>query len=490
MELPLQNPGKGRRPTPHPLDSIIEFVPESTLPCVSEPPSEPMPRPRIHSQTSLETHPTQWVSLQPPPIGSKPTIASKQHDDGTRFKIEKVPTVTMSLFKEIAIAMADEMFRNNPTVNLESSASEAEFAMRRLCTVFSDSGAPGLPERRAARLPLGLTVDRFVILPNAVEMARLSPEVIELARKNLGWQKREQKTLLLDSIIEGLNAAIGKGKLSGVEDGTILVSLSEKLIVKIGLYDMLDDTSMLQYIRENAPQVPLPVTHGCLRAVDTQIEWGFMFMSNYYCNGFTLEELWGRLNHEEKWSISGQLNSIFGALRSVEPPHPFTGRREILGGGSPRRCKDSRGFTYLAITPLSNEVEFNSFLTRHPREISDWSLGIRSHLQDNHKMVMTYANLHPRNIIISPGWTEAIAWSRLHGSEYEIYDRVAAHRDWRVTCLVNWQRGGVYPEYWEYVKALNPADTAGCPPKWWYYLPRSIGVWPVEHVTDNLIVVP
>ncbi|OAX77918.1 hypothetical protein ACJ72_07776 [Emergomyces africanus] len=220
-----------------------------------------MERSRTHSQTPSESYPTQWISPDSSTIGPKPVPASKCNDNDTRYQARKIPMVTMSLFKEMAIAIADEMFRKNPTANLESSAWEAEFAMRRLRTVFSDSGAPGLPKRRAARLPFDLTLDRFAILPNAVEMACLSPEVTELARKNLGWSEQGQKTLLLDSVIEGLNEAIRKGKLSAVGDGTILVSLSEELVVKIGLYDMLDDISMLQYIKENAPQVPLPVTH-------------------------------------------------------------------------------------------------------------------------------------------------------------------------------------------------------------------------------------
>ncbi|PGH33152.1 hypothetical protein GX50_04060 [[Emmonsia] crescens] len=493
MELPPQSTGRA----PQPLDSVVEFVPKSTERSAFTLLSEPMPPPGTHSQIPSALWSTQWISPQPPPVGFKTTPAWKQNDDNShnnsnrmRYRVGEIPTVTMSLIKEIAIVSADEMFKKDPTANLESSALEAEFAVKRLRAVFSDSGARGGPKRRAVRLPFDLTVDRFVILPNAVEMASLSPKVIELARKNLSGEKRGWKALPLDFVIEGLNTAIGKGELSAVEDGTILVSLDEEFIVKIGLYDMLDDISMLRYVGKNAPEVPLPAIHGCLRAVDMQIEWGFLFMSNYYSNGFTLEELWGQLNHEEKWSISGQLNGIFGALRSVKPPCPFSEHGEILGGGSPRRCKDSRGFTYLATTPLRNEVEFNSFLTRHPREISDWSLQTRPHLQENHKMVMTYANLHPRNVIISPARTEANAWSRPQGSEYEVYARAAAYRDWRVTCLVNWQRGGVYPEHWEYVKALNPADTAGCPPKWWYYLPRSIGVWPVEHAVDNLIVVP
>ncbi|KAL2389231.1 hypothetical protein RJ035_002472 [Blastomyces gilchristii] len=477
---------------PHSLYSGVELGPRSTDPSTFVPSPKPIPQPQTQAQIPAASQPIKQLS-HPPLIsmGSEPTAASKQSDvnsdncNGPRHSVDEIPTVTISLIKEIAIAMADEMTRKNPTADLVHSALEAEFAVNRLRAVFSDSGAPGLPWRRKVCLPFGLTLDRYIILPNAVEMERLSPEVIELAKKNLSYQTRRRETLPLHDVIGGLNTAITQGTLLAVEDGTILVDLRENLVVKVGLYNMLDDISMLRYIRENT-QIPLPVTHGCLRAVDMHAEWGFLFMSNYYDNGCTLEELWGQLNHTEKWSIGVQLNGIFGALRSVELPCPFPEYREILGGGSQcRRCKDSRGFTYLATTPISNEDEFNSFLTRHPCDINERSLEIKPRLQENHKLVMTYANLHPRNVIISPCRVPESTLSLPQQLQYE-----AARRDWRVTCLVNWQRGGVYPEHWEYVKALNPADTAGCPPQWWYYLPRSIGVWPREHAVDNLIVVP
>ncbi|OJD28319.1 hypothetical protein ACJ73_00268 [Blastomyces percursus] len=105
----------------------------------------------------------------------------------------------------------------------------------------------------------------------------------------------------------------------------------------------------------------------------------------------------------------------------------------ILGGGSQRRrCKDSRGFTYVATTPISNEGESNSFLTRHPRDINERSLEIKPHLQETHKMVMTYASLPPRNVIISPRRAPASTLSLPQQLQYE-----SARRDWSVTCLVN-----------------------------------------------------
>ncbi|OJD28318.1 hypothetical protein ACJ73_00267 [Blastomyces percursus] len=72
-------------------------------------------------------------------------------------------------------------------------------------------------------------------------MTRLSAEVIELAKKNLSYQTQRRERLPLHGVIGGLNIAIANGALLAVEDGTLLVDLRENLVVKIGLYSMLDD---------------------------------------------------------------------------------------------------------------------------------------------------------------------------------------------------------------------------------------------------------
>ncbi|ODH53369.1 hypothetical protein GX48_00567 [Paracoccidioides brasiliensis] len=501
---PVAQPRRTRRTRRHPaaLEPGIQSV---SQPIAS--PSHPRSRPQSRSNVQLVPNAAQQstslgIAPLPPPVIPNPLIATNQNDENregdnkTDHRVRDIPQFTMFRIHQMIHVLLNDLLRD-PQVRPMDMGMIADSAVARLATIFSASGALGLPDRRRIQLPNNVHLDKHWILPNAVQMGYLSPELKVLARTYLTSEKQRQRNLPLSDIIEGLNAAIAEGKLFGVEDRTILVNLSDMFVVKIGQYDMLDDIEMLRYIAANAPQVPLPKIHGSLRAVDMNMEWGFLFMSNY-CTGYTLGDLWSRLDHEQKISIRDQLEGIFRALRSVEPPRPFSRRQATLGGGSPRRCKDSRGYTYLALQPLYNEVDFNKFVTSHFPQGNAWSTQLKDHLREDHNVVMTYGNLHPRNIIISPvpqagmpiGGNNPNLYQVVTGNATRAEVEIAAHREWRVTCLVNWQRGGVYPEHWEYVKALNPSDTAGCLPRWWYYLPRSIGTWPIEHAADCLIMVP
>lgn len=56
-----------------------------------------------------------------------------------------------------------------------------------------------------------------------------------------------------------------------------------------------------------------------------------------------------------------------------------------------------------------------------------------------------------------------------------------------ITAIIDWEMCGWYPEYWEYVKALNTITPRGDFGDWWAYLPQKIGVWPREHAVDSML---
>ncbi|KAK2591822.1 hypothetical protein QQS21_010490 [Conoideocrella luteorostrata] len=60
--------------------------------------------------------------------------------------------------------------------------------------------------------------------------------------------------------------------------------------------------------------------------------------------------------------------------------------------------------------------------------------------------------------------------------------------DLHITSIIDLKLAGWYPEYWEFVKALNTADTKGALADWCEYLPAAmIGSWPMEFSLDLLI---
>ena len=48
-------------------------------------------------------------------------------------------------------------------------------------------------------------------------------------------------------------------------------------------------------------------------------------------------------------------------------------------------------------------------------------------LNNDHKIVMTHGDLHPRNIII---------------------------KNYKIAAIIDWEHAGFYPEYWEYTKII------------------------------------
>ncbi len=99
---------------------------------------------------------------------------------------------------------------------------------------------------------------------------------------------------------------------------------------------------------------------------------------------------------------------------------------------------------------------------------------IRSSMREDHRMVMTHGDLHPRNIMVK---LDADETSGGGGSG-----------DVRVTALIDWELSGWYPEYWEFVKALSTVDVRGPLADWYQYLPtEAIRSWLIEFSIDSLI---
>lgn len=77
-------------------------------------------------------------------------------------------------------------------------------------------------------------------------------------------------------------------------------------------------------MQEQLPSFPVPLPHGVLHFG----KYGLLFTS--FIPGYTLEEVWPRLDNEQKHAISGQLDALLSELRSLSlPDHtPFGGIQE------------------------------------------------------------------------------------------------------------------------------------------------------------------
>jgi len=102
-------------------------------------------------------------------------------------------------------------------------------------------------------------------------------------------------------------------------------------------------------------------------------------------------------------------------------------------------------------------------------------------LIEKHEIVVTHGDLHPRNVMVT--------WDTLETSYgFDQEDIKCPDTDLRVTSVIDWECCGCYPEYWEYVKALNTVGPKDPFSDWFEYLPtQAIGSWPFELSTDMLL---
>jgi aminoglycoside phosphotransferase (APT) family kinase protein len=108
---------------------------------------------------------------------------------------------------------------------------------------------------------------------------------------------------------------------------------------------------------------------------------------------------------------------------------------------------------------ISTEAQFNEFLLADPtpRVRNTYLTFLRRLLRDDHRLVMTHGDLHPRNVLVSTGDSVEVAG------------------------LIDWEMSGVYPEYWEYVKSLNTTSAVD-DDDWCLFLPEEgMGTFRAEH---------
>lgn len=242
---------------------------------------------------------------------------------------------------------------------------------------------------------------------------------------------------------------LSRGEILRHSPGRVVVKLSETVVVKLGINIDLGQVDVMSYIKQHTKKTPVPEPLGVLTI--EKISYIFML----FVEGTTLEKRWPRMKNEEKFTVQKQLSAIMEELRQIPSPAPGSS----LGWND--RCKDTRHRTRWGGL-IASEAEFNEFLLSNPlpRITKAYLEMIRSRLRDDHRIVLTHGDLHPRNIMVVDGL--------------------------KITGLIDWEMSGWYPEYWEYLKALNTSPTIRSEEDdWWRYLPQSIGIYHTEWALDR-----
>lgn len=235
-----------------------------------------------------------------------------------------------------------------------------------------------------------------------------------------------------------------------------VVRIAPEIVVKICKTDGTTELTCLQHIRAHDPsrKIPTPEPLGML-----QVKRLFYIFSSFV-PGITLENIWTTILPTQKQKIQQQLNRIFFEVRHL----PLPSKEGFLGaGGDLPFCQDKRRWTRKSAVCIRDEGEFNDFLVSESFASAALVRLVRSSLPATHEIVMTHSDLYPRNVIVDN------------------------ERNVEITGIIDWENGGAYPDYWEYVKALRMGFGAASD-DWHEYLPKeAIGTFVDEYVREHMI---
>ena len=256
---------------------------------------------------------------------------------------------------------------------------------------------------------------------------------------------------------ESLVSLVPTGETIWSVFGQAIIKINRDLVVKRGRLELqkLEEAANIQLVR-HLTSVPVP------EIVRVHADEREMYIFMAFLAGTPLQDLWATMTNDSKERIASQLKIHMDDLRSVPPPSPC-----YFGSVESHICIDCRELTRITVNqnrPISSEAEFNKFVMtdlnlRHHDEYCSMLLSMQ---RCNHKIVLTHGDFHPRNIIV---------------------------KDDVVIAIIDWEFAGWYPEYWEYVKALN---VVGPVVDWWRYLPKIIDTyyqeWAIDRQIQNVMI--
>lgn len=236
--------------------------------------------------------------------------------------------------------------------------------------------------------------------------------------------------------------------------GRAIFDLGEGVVAKVGSNLDHDEASAMRFLEERLPAFPAPRCLGLISIGRVSL----LFMTKI--PGDTLESRWPTLSMQSKAEIQQSLNIAISVLRGVE-----RAEGQPLGSLS-GRCRDTRRSDRYTESPVHDEAAFNEFLLTSPqsRVSNGYKSWIKSILRTDHCIVFTHGDLHPRNIMVVDLEDGGVSLSG----------------------ILDWEASGFYPEYWEYLKALNTRSTRD-ESDWWTHLPSVIVGYDSEVAIDRLL---
>lgn len=321
-------------------------------------------------------------------------------------------------------------------------------------TSLIPSPLPSTPQSDWTEVPVELCDEKDdVDIPFG--LTRDLEELFEQERLHLNGAYNKGK------IMSGIHKAIQNGKVlwqSGITTGNMVVKCNDKIVIKVipRTADYTEFTSM-RYLHANLPDVPAPRPLGIVSSGSSS----YIFIT--YVPGVSLSTIWSELDEKQKKHIVLELNEILERMRQRRCPAGVA-----LGGVGGEGCKDGRRHIRTCQDQLFTAMDFVSWL------FSNLHFGGSVYVDfirrfwpmQGTSIVFTHGDLHPSNILVEE-----------RGDGYH-----------RVTGLIDWERSGYYPDWFECIKATNDLSTTESDNDWSLFLPTCISPqrYPLHWLLDRV----
>lgn len=222
--------------------------------------------------------------------------------------------------------------------------------------------------------------------------------------------------------------------------GQTIVIVGSTFLIKYGRATPEREGQTLLYLEHALPKLPVPRLYAMYH------DGADLFVVMERIHGPNLNDIWQRLTHNEKESITQSLRTTFDDMRQATGPET-TRYGSVEGTPIPHHLFWDPDEDPVYCGPFDNESQFNSGLLAQYKRIQEennlpsYKLNFySSHLGDvlsGHRPVFTHADVQRKNMIVID--QNETTPERLRSCK---------------VALVDWESAGFYPEYWEYFAAF------------------------------------
>ncbi|EER37562.1 phosphotransferase enzyme family protein [Histoplasma capsulatum H143] len=240
-----------------------------------------------------------------------------------------------------------------------------------------------------------------------------------------------------------------------------IVAVNDKVVIKFGGSVSVWEGQALIYLEKHVPQVSAPRLYAMYQ------ESNQVFLVMQRIPGVRLDSIWPSLTPSEKDDIVAKLRQMFDTMRQAECPWPnFFGGLD--GGGVYHYLfySQTKG-DQKHLGPFHGGAAFAAGLAGNFRALTErngrpdykvrlYETHLASVLQDR-RPTLTHGDVHQKNIMVVENLNDQ------GGRSFDVV-------------LVDWERAGWYPDFWEFFCAASLFDMCYWEEEWCWQVQQFLQV--------------